>query len=599
MKFYPKIILLHVIHQLIHLKKLLLSGFVFFICASAGAQKPLSLLLLQTDSAEVTGNISLEYKKNFLYETEREKEMNSFVLSLYGQGYLSASVDSVKKDSLNLTAFFVSGKKYEWARISKGNVDEALLNQIGFRSKLFEGKAVKADEIPRLLEKILIHCENSGYPFASVKLDSIEIDQEKVSVSLDLKKSRRFFIDSIIVTGNAKISDRYLQNYIYIKPGDLYNEQLVKRIPARISELPFLKEKQAPLMVFTETQSKLFLYVDEKKASTINGILGILPDAYNSGKTQIIGDARLKLLNPMGKGELLDVNWRKMQSLTNDLKVIFNFPFLFNTPFGADLNLKLYKRDTTFIDINQSYGLQYILQGGNNFKAFVGRQQSSLISTKGYENISVLPNYADVGVTSYGLGFKAGKLDYRLNPRKGFSVQFEGSAGNKHIRKNPKINPVVYDSLALKTVQYKTAFDFDGYIPVFKRSTINLGLQGACLFNSTLFQNELFRFGGFHTLRGFDEESLNASLYSVFTMEYRFFLEQNSYFHIFFDGAYYENQSVFFAGDRYDTPFGFGTGLSFSTRAGIFSLDYALGKQFDNPILIKTGKVHFGFINYF
>ncbi|MFQ5335785.1 MAG: hypothetical protein ACE5DN_06900, partial [Flavobacteriales bacterium] len=65
----------------------------------------------------------------------------------------------------------------------------------------------------------------------------------------------------------------------------------------------------------------------------------------------------------------------------------------------------------------------------------------------------------------------------------------------------------------------------------------------------------------------------------------------------FWDGAYYENTSV---GNRvFDRPFGFGAGISFETSSGIFSINYALGKQFDNPLLLKTAKVHFGFVNFF
>ena len=48
----------------------------------------------------------------------------------------------------------------------------------------------------------------------------------------------------------------------------------------------------------------------------------------------------------------------------------------------------------------------------------------------------------------------------------------------------------------------------------------------------TMFQNELFRIGGLKTLRGFDEESIFASVYSIFTLEYRFILEQNSYYYM-------------------------------------------------------------------
>ncbi|MDD2622848.1 MAG: hypothetical protein PHH25_07220 [Bacteroidales bacterium] len=36
--------------------------------------------------------------------------------------------------------------------------------------------------------------------------------------------------------------------------------------------------------------------------------------------------------------------------------------------------------------------------------------------------------------------------------------------------------------------------------------------------------------------------------------------------------------------------------LAFDTRAGMFSLNYAFGKQFDNPISFKTGVVSFGYI---
>ncbi|HQI46911.1 MAG TPA: hypothetical protein PLC59_12715, partial [Bacteroidales bacterium] len=61
--------------------------------------------------------------------------------------------------------------------------------------------------------------------------------------------------------------------------------------------------------------------------------------------------------------------------------------------------------------------------------------------------------------------------------------------------------------------------------------------------------------------------------------------------------AYYDSKTV----QKYihDTPYGFGAGVCFETKAGIFSLTYALGKQFDNPIYLKSGKIHFGVVSYF
>ncbi|MBL0343162.1 MAG: hypothetical protein IPP71_21210 [Bacteroidetes bacterium] len=66
---------------------------------------------------------------------------------------------------------------------------------------------------------------------------------------------------------------------------------------------------------------------------------------------------------------------------------------------------------------------------------------------------------------------------------------------------------------------------------------------------------------------------------------------------LFVNGAWYERNTI----DEYlsDTPFGFGAGITFETKLGIFSFNYALGKEFDNPIRFKAAKIHFGLINYF
>ena len=321
-----------------------------------------------------------------------------------------------------------------------------------------------------------------------------------------------------------------------------------------------------------------------------------MPDEQ-TGKMLITGEARIKLLNSLHHGETIDFNWRKLQSKTQDLKTGFVYPFFFNTPFGLDMTIKLYRRDTLYSNVNKELGIQYLLKGGNYFKVFVSQDNSNLISTSGLATTTTLPSYADISTISYGLGLRLDKLDYRLNPRKGVSLDLTGSLGNKLIKKNPNINAEVYDSLQLKSVQYRGIADIDLFIPLLKRTTLNVGVQSSWIYDESLFENELYRFGGLHTLRGFDEESINASLFSIFSLEYRYLLEQNSYAYIFGNAAYYENTSI---GNRiFDQPIGFGAGISFETKTGIFSISYALGKQFENPILFKTAKIHFGFVNYF
>lgn len=97
-------------------------------------------------------------------------------------------------------------------------------------------------------------------------------------------------------------------------------------------------------------------------------------------------------------------------------------------------------------------------------------------------------------------------------------------------------------------------------------------------------------------LRGFDEEAIFASLFSVVTLEYRFLLSKNSYFNLFYDAAYVENRAD---GYENDFPFGFGAGLAFETKAGLFGVSYALGRQQSAPIDFRAAKIHFGYVNYF
>ena len=264
---------------------------------------------------------------------------------------------------------------------------------------------------------------------------------------------------------------------------------------------------------------------------------------------------------------------------------------------GLDLNFKLFQRDTIFIDVTQNAGIQFLLSGNNFFKVFVNNRNLSLVSTSGLEFLPVLPDYADVKTLTYGIGIKHEKTDYRFNPRKGYKLISNIATGTKTIEKNPKIKETLYENIKLKSTLYNADLQFDLYIPILKQSTINIGLKSAGMQAQNIFLNEAFRIGGNNTLRGFDEESIYATSYGIGNIEYRFLFEQNSYLFLFGNAAWYELNTK----NEYvsDLPYGFGTGVSFQTKAGIFSISYALGKQFDNPLLLRAAKVHFGIVSVF
>lgn len=525
------------------------------------------------------------------------KELRNLITSLQTEGYIISSVDSVFFTTDTCFATLYVGQPYQWAFLKKGNTDDTFLKGTGFREKSFTGNLFSLKEITFVREKILQNCENNGYPFAELKLDNLTISDSSLSAVLNLTKNNFVKIDSLVLRNKKTIAPIFLYNYLGIKPGDPYNEFLIQRIDKRMKELSFVREISPARVLFTDQYTKLELNLESKSASQLDGMIGLLPKTNEPGKYTLTGEAHIKLQNSFKRGEIIDFNWRALAAQTQDLKARFYYPFLFNTPFGTDLFLSVYKKDTSFITINRLLGIQYQVTGNNFLKVFVDITESNLLSTEGFENLTTLPPYADVHQRSYGLTLHFENLDYRFNPRKGFSFESSAAIGNRDIQENSDVNPALYDSLELQSSQYRIVGYADYYISLAQRHVLNTGISGGYLSSDEAFDNELFRIGGLKSLRGFNDESIFASSYLIGKLEYRYLLDLNSYLFTFYNMAWYEkNTNTTFATD---TPSGFGAGLAFETKLGIMSFSYALGKEFNNPIQFKTAKIHFGIVNYF
>ena len=240
------------------------------------SQKNFTLEIKSSQASEIISKLS--YKKSFVSITERDKEIQNVFFSLFDNAYLTASIDSVIIDSLKENLTIKTGEQFKWANLKRGNADEGILSEAGFREKIYSGKPFYYKDVRKLQEKILSYCENNGYPFASVKLDSIVIAGSSFSASLNLQKNILIKIDSVVNRGGAKISDIYLQSYLGIRNGNLYSEELIKKIGLRLKELPFVKERIPYRILFPGENAKVELFLEKKRASQFDGILGLLPE---------------------------------------------------------------------------------------------------------------------------------------------------------------------------------------------------------------------------------------------------------------------------------------------------------------------------------
>lgn len=571
------------------LKKLTYFLLLLFCGHLATGQFLYRLELVNTDSQKVFRN--LDYKKQFVNRELMEKEVNQVYRSLIEDGFITASVDSLVCDSPLCRAYLFAGPRYKWVKLTSEPKDQAIISRLGYGEHFFSNRPFRYQELSGLMEKLIVYYENHGYPFATASLDSVQVREGMVRAWLLVDKKEFVKLDSLLTEGEGKVNRKFLMRYLGIRDGMPYNEATFRAVPGKLRQLPFVTESRPPVMRLTDKQNKLYLFLDKKNASQFDGIVGILPG--DNGKTIFTGDVKIKLVNTIFKsGETFDINWRRLQTQTQDLKAQVIYPYIAGLPVGVDYNIKLYRKDSTFIDVTNGLGLNYYFSGLNFFKVFYKQRNANLISTAYLANATVLPEYADVTTRSYGAGAFIEKFDYRFNPKRGYHLNVQGSVGTREIRKNPKVNDAAYTSIQLKSSQYQVDGDVAAYIQLVRNHVLKLSAQAGSVFGNVIYRNELFRIGGLRTLRGFDEESIYASTYVIPTLEYRFLFERNSNLFLFAEGAWYESASV--TGYQNDVPLSLGAGINFETKAGIFNLSYAIGRQMGNSFDLRTGKIHAG-----
>ncbi|MEZ4803821.1 MAG: ShlB/FhaC/HecB family hemolysin secretion/activation protein, partial [Gelidibacter sp.] len=225
---------------------------------------------------------------------------------------------------------------------------------------------------------------------------------------------------------------------------------------------------------------------------------------------------------------------------------------------------------STFITVSQSSKLDYQI----NPKNLVSAGIKSITSTNLLDNNTL--NIEDYKSTFY-------LFDYVYTKRQRYDVlfpinfNFDISTGfGQRTLENMKESQSQFGLYTFKIFNLN------------ERNSFYIGFNGATLVSDTYLENELFRFGGINSIRGFEENSLTANLFSVLNTEYRYKINNGLYIHSVLDVAYFENDIV----NVKEKLFGFGFGFGLLTKAGLFKLNYSAGKTENQPFRFSDSKIH-------
>jgi len=507
------------------------------------------------------------------------KSIRSLGMSLIDKGYF---LYSLQQDTALKEVSVDEGDRF--SKIEIRNLQDAELSIFKKKNK---SATFSPAELSLFLSDKIIFFANQGFPFVNVSLDSVEIIDLKIRAVLNVQKGRYFSLRKIHVRGDSSISNKTIQGIIDYSIDEVYSETKIGEIDRKIKQASFLSSIKPSEIMYTLEGFELFLYVKSKKVSYVRGALGLQPNPV-SQKMALTGELNLKLENALKKAELLKFNWRSIKPQTQRMNLNFNYPYILQSPFGIESQIVLYKRDSTFLDLNTELTLAYALKNGFRIRAHFRFMSSSILS--GGASSSEFSNLNSYRTNSYGLSIERSVLDNIVNPSKGRTINAKFYVGQRTL-----LGDSTY-AISEKNTTYNGHLVYREYISVFPRHVLLVGLLFDFYASPIIFENELYRFGGLNTLRGFNEEELFASTKGQLTFEYRFLLDENSNVFLFYDQCFYENNAVSYINDH---PLGFGGGISFGSKIGVFAITYALGREQANPIDFRSSKIHFGYTAYF
>lgn len=482
------------------------------------------------------------------------------------EGYFFAGIDSTLKRSDTLNIYIHKGDRL------KMKID-----------------GLSGTRVISGLSKKLSEYVNNGYPFASIRIDSVSGHDDVLVGKLSIRPGPAVTYDSADFLSSIKTDHNYIYHLLDIVPEDPFSERGYKKISDKITRSSFLELNRPTDLSFKDKKAKVFLDVKEQASNTFQGVVGI--QQVPSGNTTLVGNIDLDIQNLFRTGKQFRFAWERFSEQSQQLNIYYKHPFLLDSKISPSFVFDLLKQDTTFITRNAGLGIQAYLSSKIEILLAYERSVGTLLTT----DIGTVTGsgLADYNRTLYKLELSKGNRSYFRTYDNAFTWNVAISGGRKEIDRNLSLPDTYYDSIQLSTDYFRFEGGFDYQLLVFKRQAFFQSVKIGSLINDELLRNELFRIGGLNSLRGFNEKSIFAESYMLSRTEFRSYFENESYAYMFYD------QLILTESEKSGSPFGIGLGFTLATSSGQFSFALAVGDSDSQPISFSAVKAHFGFISKF
>lgn len=517
---------------------------------------------------------SLNYNKLHKNITSLEKEIISTSKKIEKLGYLNYNINELnKKNDSTFTIEFQLKEQTKFTYIYIGKNPE-IKQFIGSQTEN-DTLLLKYPETKAFLEQTIHNLEELGYPLAKVQLENIKRKKNKLIADLAIQLNTQRKINKIVLKfkEEEKKQKYFPSNYLtqinkkFNKK--LFNQNTLREVKTEFEKYSFAKQTKQPELLFSKDSTVIYVYIEKRKSNSFDGYVGIGNDEEK--KTTLNGYLDIQLTNLINGGEDFYMYWKSDGNNQKTFRTGLTLNYLFKTPLGLNAQLNIFKQDSTFQNSKTILDINYLVD--YKTKVYVGIESTVSSDIQNINN-NTISDFKNQFIT-IGVNHQKNSPNTPFFPEK-TKIDFRFGLGKREVQ-----NTITNTS---NQKQYFINLNLSHNFIINTKNSINVRSQNSYLKSNNYLTNELFRFGGLYSIRGFAENSLQANYLTTLLTEYRHQLNQSLYIHSILDYAIYKNESDSTILKKVNNITGLGFGIGIQTNNGILKFSITNGSNNYNDI---------------
>ena len=319
-------------------------------------------------------------------------------------GFQQAAIsrDSVYYDSTRRHLFIDveidEGQRYRLGAVSwDGNAifgSDELVEKLELdRGMIYSRSGLELADMARFIYYEKGYLDTRVVPQETIRGDSID-------VSFQIFEGQPWTIRKVDIAGNTKTHEKVIRREIELRPGDIYQQNLVQESQRRIFLLNFFKDVQIqPEYSPVEDERLVDLTFNVEERPTGQASMG----AGYSDRDKLVGQIGLRIPNFRGMGQNLDFSW-EFGTRREQFLVGFTEPWLFDTP--TSLTVRIYTMKSQYYEF---YDFER-----NSVNIRVGRR----LKKPAYSSLSFGYRLESESYSDFGENFDRSLLDNPLYARR-------------------------------------------------------------------------------------------------------------------------------------------------------------------------------------